>query len=873
MSASPNPTGILLVTSRREDRRQLFDVLDGHGYAHLHAARDVAQARALLADKPPLDLVLLEFVDEARDAFAFCAHLRRMAAYRGLVVIGLLTRGADRQAWADRHPTEVAAWLCAPVDTGEALRTVQGVLARPPREPVPVPAPVDHVAADYRFAFDDDDRGWIVSTPEGRVLEVNRAFARRKGASAETLRERRLAQLLGEDAAATRALRECVDAGGRFERVVQLADADDGTGQACAVTRATMHGGDAVHVTTVQNNDHVAHARNMLELLAHLHQAGVGDAGVREAARMLARALPLDFLGVYAAMPESNGEIVAWVQERRQPLANDDPVPDVLRQPALKLVLGGEILMHCDDASRLAGSDEFVAAMGFAAFAGLPLVDERSNVLGALLAGSREPWQSQSLVPETLRAATMHFARDMELERARDQGRAHGLLDGLTNLPNRLLFNDRLDTTLREARRTGEMFAVLFVDLDRFKSINDSLGHSVGDEVLAAVSRRLRGSVRSSDTVARYAGDEFIIILRHITQREDVLRIAEKIVRLMDAPLMLEAGSELHITASIGISFYPDDAATAESLLKHADVAMYNAKGKGRNGYQVYVAMPEKSHQQRVALESKLRQAEKNGELRVYYQPQVDACSEDIVGMEALVRWEHPELGMISPAFFIPIAEETGLIIPIGEWVLRRACADCVRWQQRFKLPLRVGVNLSALQLMQPNLVDVVRAACAESGLNPKLLDLEVTESISMKSVPNLLDTLSALRGLGCGISIDDFGTGQSSLDYIKRFPADRIKIDQSFVRNIGMDPGDEAIVRATLEMAHTLGRKVVAEGVETEQHHAFLRELGCDELQGYLFCRPLSPVSFDNMLAERARAFAAGTDPTNLLAELEALS
>jgi len=228
---------------------------------------------------------------------------------------------------------------------------------------------------------------------------------------------------------------------------------------------------------------------------------------------------------------------------------------------------------------------------------------------------------------------------------------------------------------------------------------------------------------------------------------------------------------------------------------------------------------------------------------------------------------------MISPAFFIPIAEETGLVIPIGEWVMRRACADCVRWQKQYKLPLRVGVNLSALQLMQPNLVDVVRAACTESGLNPKLLDLEVTESISIKSVPNLLETLFALRGLGCGISIDDFGTGQSSLDYIKRFPADRIKVDQTFVRNIGMDPGDEAIVRATLDMAHQLGRKVVAEGVETEQHHAFLRELGCDELQGYLFCRPLSPVSFDNMLAERERAFAGSGGGTDLLAELEALT
>src|SRR5690625_2497135 len=700
----------------------------------------------------------------------------------------------------------------------------------------------------------DDDRGWIVSTPAGDVLEVNAAFAAHVQAPADSLRGRSLARLLGEDADAARTLRERVDGGGRFERIVHGPDGGDRCGSMYAVTRAVMHGRDGVYVTTLQSHGHVAHARDMLDLLARLHQAGVGDAGVREAARLLVKALPLDFLGVYAVMPESNGEVVAWAQELRQPLASDDPVPDVLQQPTLKLVLGGEILMHTDDARRMAGADAFVAAMGFSAFAGLPLVDERSNVLGALLAGHGAPWHAHSLVPETLRAATMHFARDLELERARSQGRAHGLLDGLTRLPNRLLFNDRLDTTLREARRTGEMFAVLFVDLDRFKSINDSLGHSVGDEVLAAVARRLRGGVRSSDTLSRYAGDEFTIILRHIIQRDDVLRIADKIVRLMDAPLMLVDGSELHITASIGISFYPDDAATAESLLKHADVAMYNAKGKGRNGYQVYVAMPEKSHQQRVALESKLRQAEKNGELRVHYQPQVDARSEDIVGMEALVRWEHPELGMISPGFFIPLAEDTGLIVGIGEWVLRQACEATARWRKRYGLCLRVGVNLSVLQLMQPNLPGVVRSALSDAELVADSLELEVTESISVKSVPHLADNLRALHDIGCHLAIDDFGTGQSSLDYLRNLPADRIKVDQSFVRNIGVDPDDEAIVKATIDMAHGLNRAVVAEGVETEAHLAFLREHACDELQGYLFCRPLARNAFDALLAERQR-------------------
>ncbi|HEX7113222.1 MAG TPA: EAL domain-containing protein, partial [Mizugakiibacter sp.] len=246
--------------------------------------------------------------------------------------------------------------------------------------------------------------------------------------------------------------------------------------------------------------------------------------------------------------------------------------------------------------------------------------------------------------------------------------------------------------------------------------------------------------------------------------------------------------------------------------------------------------------------------------LRVYYQPQVSAQTEDIVGMEALIRWEHPELGMISPGFFIPLAEETGLIVSMGEWVLRTACRDARRWQQRFGLPLRIGVNLSPLQLMQPNLAELVRSVLEETGLEPSTLDLEVTESINVKSIPNLLETLQALHDLGCHISIDDFGTGQSSLDYIKRFPADRIKIDQTFVRNIGVDPDDEAIVKATLSMAHNLSRAVIAEGVEIEQHLEFLRTHGCEELQGYLFSRPLAPTAFENMLAERERLLAAAS-------------
>jgi EAL domain-containing protein (putative c-di-GMP-specific phosphodiesterase class I) len=354
--------------------------------------------------------------------------------------------------------------------------------------------------------------------------------------------------------------------------------------------------------------------------------------------------------------------------------------------------------------------------------------------------------------------------------------------------------------------------------------------------------------------VARYAGDEFTIVLRHIVKNDDVLRVAEKIVQVMESPIFLEDDIELQVTVSMGVSFFPDDANDAETLLKHADEAMYSAKHLGRNNFQIYEVSPEYAREHGMALKTRLRHAEGNGELRVVYQPQVDAKTEDIVGMEALVRWEHPELGMISPAVFIPLAEETGLIVSIGEWVMHTACRQAREWEQRYGLRLRLGVNLSAVQLMEPQLLEMVARALRETGLDPTLLEMEITESISIKAAPNLVENLNALHRLGCHIAIDDFGTGAASLDYLRRLPADRIKVDQSFVRNIGVDPDDEAIVRATIEMAHRLNRAVVAEGVETEQHLQFLRNHHCDELQGYLFCRPLQPISFEKMLAERQR-------------------
>jgi len=592
-------------------------------------------------------------------------------------------------------------------------------------------------------------------------------------------------------------------------------------------------------------------AEAALSLLSRLFASNNAVDAQSASAQLLFDELALDYLAVWSARPDAADAPTQILQLSRSDHAQWPPAH---LQSSLQLVLGGQTMRYQADAGKLAAMDPLLQQLDLAGFVGLPLFDERHTVLGALLAGNQRGFAEMVVVEPVLRCAAARFARGLELERTREQGRAEGLVDALTGLPNRLLFNDRLEAILREAVRNGECFALLFVDLDRFKAINDTYGHATGDRVLRTVTQRLRGSIRASDTVARYAGDEFTIVLRHIVKNDDVMRVAEKIVQMMESPIFLDDGVELQVTVSMGVSFFPDDASDADTLLKHADEAMYSAKHLGRNNFQIYEVSPEYARQHGMALKTRLRHAEGNGELRVVYQPQVDAKTEDIVGMEALVRWEHPELGMISPAVFIPLAEETGLIVSIGEWVMRTACRQAREWEQRYGLRLRLGVNLSAVQLMEPQLLEMVAGALRDTGLDPTLLEMEITESISIKAAPNLVENLNALHRFGCHIAIDDFGTGAASLDYLRRLPADRIKVDQSFVRNIGVDPDDEAIVRATIEMAHRLNRAVVAEGVETEQHLQFLRNHHCDELQGYLFCRPLQPVSFDKMLAERQR-------------------
>ena len=407
--------------------------------------------------------------------------------------------------------------------------------------------------------------------------------------------------------------------------------------------------------------------------------------------------------------------------------------------------------------------------------------------------------------------------------------------DSLTGLPNRVLLHDRLQQTMIDARRHDRLAAVLFLDLDRFKTINDTLGHETGDALLKAVAERLQGCVRDGDTVARLGGDEFSVVLADVAHVDDVARVAHKILHSVATPFQI-AGKELFVTTSIGVTLFPFDDNTPEGLLKNADVAMYQAKEAGRNAYRYFTAEMNVRALERLRLETDLRHAIERNELLLMYQPQVNLKDGRLIGVEALIRWRHPESGLVSPAQFIPIAEETGLIGPIGEWVLRTACAQNKAWQNAGLPPVYVTVNVSARQLKQQGLIHSVTRILKDTGLAPEYLGLELTESMLVENVERTVAVLNELHALGVCFSIDDFGTGYSSLNYLKRFPIDILKIDQSFMRGIPGNAEDTAIARAIIVMAHGLGIKTIAEGVETEAQFAFLRTHRCDGMQGFYF-------------------------------------
>jgi diguanylate cyclase (GGDEF)-like protein len=417
--------------------------------------------------------------------------------------------------------------------------------------------------------------------------------------------------------------------------------------------------------------------------------------------------------------------------------------------------------------------------------------------------------------------------------------------DTLTELPNRTLFEDRLAQAVTLAQRTRKTLAVLFISFDQLKKVNDTLGHALGDHLLKEVAFRVRGCVSESDTVARFGGD-LAVMLSQIKGAEDVLEIIGCIRDNLNRSLKLD-GREVFATASVGVSMFPDDGKESDSLIKNAGAALYLAKKSGGNAYQFFTADMHARASKRFALETSLRHAVDNEEFLIHYQPRVAIDSLQIVGVEALVRWQHPELGLVSPAEFIPLAEETGLILPLGEWVLRTACRQNREWQDKGFPGMSVGVNISARQFQQKNLAETVIRILDEVGLAPGFLELELTESSIMNNVA--VDVLTGLKTQGVTVSVDDFGTGFSSLSYLKRLPINALKIDQSFVRDLTTDPDDAALVMAIVTLAHNMRLRVVAEGVETEEQLRFLRLLRCDEIQGYLISKPLAAEALEKLL------------------------
>ena len=461
----------------------------------------------------------------------------------------------------------------------------------------------------------------------------------------------------------------------------------------------------------------------------------------------------------------------------------------------------------------------------------------------------------------------IHFAvlsqrvrRIVDANRTEQRIRHLAYNDPLTDLPNRALFFRQLERCIEQARQSGEVIAVLFLDLDRFKNVNDSFGHEVGDRLLVAVAQRIRRSVRSVDCIARLGGDEFSVVLAEMTSPNAAATAAQNISRALSTPFRID-GHDIFVSTSIGISLYPHDGIDAGALLKHADTAMYRAK-KGHYGFKFFEASMEFAVSEQMRLESDLREALSRQELEVYYQPQARLDNGLVVGMEALLRWHHPTRGPVSPAEFIPVAEETGLINPIGEWVLRTACSQLQTWLKSGMPDLRMAVNLSVRQLLQEDFSATVAQVLADTGLAPQLLELEITESTLMENAQDTLQVLQRLRSLDVRLSIDDFGTGYSSLAYLKRFPVNTIKVDQSFVRDVPHDADDAAIIKSIIALAHSLRLEVVAEGVETEAQLSFLREQSCDLMQGYLLSKPVPAQQFARFIMSQTLRLEDSTDP-----------
>jgi diguanylate cyclase len=594
-------------------------------------------------------------------------------------------------------------------------------------------------------------------------------------------------------------------------------------------TDATVAAGDALALLEADlfGDDHSASSRPNFEI----DSAYQGQEGVEMARRALADARPYAMAFVDMRMPPGWDGL-----ETIEQLWLVDPDVQVVICSAHTDYDWSEVV------DRLQHSDKLLV---------LRKPAEPIEVLQCATALSHK-WRNERLVREQMgQLEQVLNVRTRGLEAANRQLRHLSTHDALTGLPNRVLLDDRLMQAAARADRDGKSFALMVCDLDRFKLVNDSLGHGAGDEMLQEVARRLTGMVRPVDTVARFGGDEFVMLMTSIDDRADAARLAAKAIEVLKAPMRI-AGIDVHTSPSAGIAFYPEDGATIEALIAHADAAMSCAKQRGRGTVQCYEGGMNAGSEDRVQLESDLHAAIDENQFVLYYQPKVNTTSGAVRSAEALIRWIHPTRGLVPPDKFIPLAEECGLIGAIGEWVVREACRQARAWQDHGMTPLRISVNLSPAQFRGSGLTESIRSALDEAGLQPQYLEVELTESAVMSDPEESISILEQLSAMGVLVSVDDFGTGYSSMSYLRRFPIDKLKIDRVFINEIASRPEDASIVRAIVSLAHSLHLKVVAEGVETPAQLEFLKAVGCDEYQGYHFSRPVPAIEFERLVREK---------------------
>lgn len=428
--------------------------------------------------------------------------------------------------------------------------------------------------------------------------------------------------------------------------------------------------------------------------------------------------------------------------------------------------------------------------------------------------------------------------------------------DDLTKIPNRKFFEDKLLRFIEDSKQFKQKVALIYIDLDNFKVVNDTVGHAQGDTVLRQVGELIKGCLRQSDIVSRFEGDEFVVLLPGITEKNDVINIVKRVINVLQTPFLLNE-KKFYVTASMGVAIYPDDAEDMKTIVQYADMAMNHAKEQGKNQYCLFESYMSTKLLEKYQLEEDLRHALDRQEFVLYYQPQIDIMTGKMVGVEALIRWNHPTKGCISPAKFIPLAEETGLIVPIGEWVIRTACRQSTEWRKKGFSDVRISVNLSAKQFQQPDFVEMLMEIIEETDMNSELLDLEITESLAMLDIELTKKILQKLRTMKINISLDDFGTGYSSLNYLKQLPINTVKIDKTFVDNITVDTSQQTIAKAVIDLSHNMALQVIAEGVETWDQFSFLKFQKCDKVQGYLFSRPLSLEEIENII-EQDKGFIA---------------